>query len=286
MKFEWQCGRFLVDLSEPKVMGIVNVTPDSFSDGGAYSSSIQNSLNHAKQLLIDGADFLDVGGESTRPGSMAVGVEEEWARVEPILTELQKWHVPITLDTRHTIVMKRALDKGLADGINDVAALSDVGAVDLLSAHSDIGICLMHMQGLPESMQNQPNYQDVLNEVLGFLIARSQECFDAGIAKGRIVLDPGFGFGKTIEHNSQLMLHLDKLMQKSDLPWLIGVSRKRMLGEITGELIASERVGASVAAALASIARGAQIVRVHDVKETKQAVQVWQALGLFSNIVD
>jgi dihydropteroate synthase len=174
------------------------------------------------------------------------------------------------------------LEAELVDGINDVAALTDVGAVDLLAQYNNIGICLMHMQGLPDSMQVNPSYDDVLQEVGNYLLSRSQVCVDHGIQKSRLVLDPGFGFGKNLQHHIILMQNLDTMIKQSDFPWLIGVSRKRMLGEITGEDQASERVGASVAAALASIARGAHIVRVHDVKETKQAVQVWQAMGVFN----
>ncbi len=282
MSNRWQCGRFLINLNEPQVMGIVNTTPDSFSDGGTYSKNIASSLAHAEKLVKEGVDILDVGGESTRPGSLAIGHDEEWSRVAPILRELRQWQIPITLDTRHTVVMQKALEAELVDGINDVAALTDVGAVDLLAQYNNIGICLMHMQGLPDSMQVNPSYDDVLQEVGNYLLSRSQVCVDHGIQKSRLVLDPGFGFGKNLQHHIILMQNLDTMIKQSDFPWLIGVSRKRMLGEITGEDKASERVGASVAAALASIARGAHIVRVHDVKETKQAVQIWQAMGVFN----
>ncbi len=279
MAINWQCGRFLIDLVEPKVMGIVNTTPDSFSDGGTYSQNVSGSLHHAEQLLKNGADILDIGGESTRPGSQSITTEEEWSRVAPILEEIYTWKVPLTLDTRHTVVMEKALAAGWVDGINDVAALTDKGAVELLAKYADIGICLMHMKGLPESMQDNPHYEDLIQEISLYLKERVLVCEQAGIAAERLTLDPGFGFGKDLQHNRLLMQHLHTMILSSDLPWLIGVSRKRMLGEITGESIASERVGASVAAALLSVIKGAKIVRVHDVKETKQAIQIYQSMG-------
>lgn len=279
--YQWQCGRFTLDLAEPKVMGIVNVTPDSFSDGGTYSQSVQMALQHAEQLLKEGAEILDIGGESTRPGSAYVAPETEWARVAPVLEELARWQVPLSLDTRRTAVMAQALDKGWADIINDVAALTDEGAVEVLAQHPQIGICLMHMQGLPETMQQNPQYQDVVGEVVRYLNERVAACTDAGIARERIILDPGFGFGKTLQHNIALMQHLGGFFQVADLPLLIGVSRKRMIGELSGEADAAKRVHGSVAAALAAVARGAQVIRVHDVKATADAVKVWQAFGVF-----
>ena len=276
----WQAGRFEIGLDKPKIMGIVNLTPDSFSDGGMYSQNAQTALAHAEQLLKEGADILDIGGESTRPGADYVSPEEEWARVEPVLAEVAGWGVPISLDTRRTVIMEKALALGGVDIINDVAALNDEGAVELLARQSDTGICLMHMQGLPKNMQINPKYQDVVGEVARYLKARSAECIAAGIAPQRIILDPGFGFGKTLQHNIALMRHLPELMAETGFPLLIGVSRKRMIGELTGEAEAAERVHGSVAAALASVARGAQIVRVHDVKATADALKVWDALGI------
>ena len=275
----WQAGRFEIGLDKPKIMGIVNLTPDSFSDGGVYSQNAQTALAHAEQLLKEGADILDIGGESTRPGADYVSPEEEWARVEPVLAEVAGWGVPISLDTRRTVIMEEALALGVVDIINDVAALTDEGAVELLARQSDTGICLMHMQGLPENMQINPKYQDVVGEVARYLKARSAECIAAGIAPQRIALDPGFGFGKTLQHNIALMRHLPELMAETGFPLLIGVSRKRMIGELTGQANAAERVHGSVAAALASVARGAQIMRVHDVKATADALKVWNALG-------
>ncbi|HGL9171480.1 TPA: dihydropteroate synthase [Neisseria gonorrhoeae] len=276
----WRAGRFEIGLDKPKIMGIVNLTPDSFSDGGAYSQNAQTALAHAERLLKEGADILDIGGESTRPGADFVPPEEEWARVEPVLAEAAGWGVPVSLDTRRTVVMEKALALGGIDIINDVAALTDEGAVELLARQADTGICLMHMRGVPETMQDNPKYQDVVGEVARYLKTRSETCVAAGIAPQRITLDPGFGFGKNLQHNIALMRHLPELMAETGLPLLIGVSRKRMIGELAGEADAAARVHGSVAAALASVARGAQIVRVHDVKATADALKVWEALGV------
>lgn len=275
----WQAGRFQLDLSTPKIMGIVNVTPDSFSDGGTYSAEVSGAIQHAERLLQQGADILDIGGESTRPHAAYVSPEEEWARVAPILQVLHTWQVPISLDTRRTVIMQRALEQGWVDIINDVQALEDEGAVDLLAQYPTIGACLMHMQGLPQTMQDNPHYQDVVCEVSRYLKQRLAVCEQAGIARERMVLDVGFGFGKTLEHNVLLMQHLDDLLQECDAPLLVGVSRKRMIGDLTGETVPSKRVHGSVAAALAAVARGAQIIRVHDVKATVDAIKVWQAVG-------
>ncbi|HEZ1581110.1 TPA: dihydropteroate synthase [Neisseria meningitidis] len=276
----WQAGRFEIGLDKPKIMGIVNLTPDSFSDGGAYSQNAQTALAHAERLLKEGADILDIGGESTRPGADYVSPEEEWARVEPVLAEVAGWGVPVSLDTRRTVVMEKALALGGIDIINDVAALTDEGALELLACQADTGICLMHMRGLPETMQDNPKYQDVVGEVARYLKTRSETCVAAGIAPQRITLDPGFGFGKNLQHNIALMRHLPELMAETGLPLLIGVSRKRMIGELTGETDAAARVHGSVAAALAAVARGAKIVRVHDVKATADALKAWEALGI------
>ncbi|HEZ5036166.1 dihydropteroate synthase [Neisseria meningitidis] len=276
----WQAGRFKIGLDKPKIMGIVNLTPDSLSDGGAYSQNAQTALAHAERLLKEGADILDIGGESTRPGADYVSPEEEWARVAPVLAEVVGWGVPVSLDTRHTVVMEKALALGGIDIINDVAALTDEGALELLACQADTGICLMHMQGLPKNMQINPKYQDVVGEVARYLKARAAECIAAGIAPQRITLDPGFCFGKTLQHNITLMRHLPELMAETGYPLLIGVSRKSMIGELTGETDAAARVHGSVAAALAAVARGAKIVRVHDVKATADALKAWEALGI------
>lgn len=279
----WQAGRFEIGLDKPKIMGIVNLTPDSLPDGGVYSQNAQNAqtaLAHAERLLKEGADILDIGGESTRPGADYVSPEEEWARVESVLAEVAGWGVPVSLDTRRTVIMEKALALGGVDIINDVAALNDEGAVELLARQADTGICLMHMQGVPKTMQINPKYQDVVGEVARYLKARSAECIAAGIAPQRITLDPGFGFGKTLQHNIALMRYLPELMEETGLPLLIGVSRKSMIGELTGEADAAARVHGSVAAALAAVARGAKIVRVHDVKATADALKAWEALGI------
>ncbi|HFC8540331.1 TPA: dihydropteroate synthase [Neisseria lactamica] len=276
----WQAGRFEIGLDKPKIMGIVNLTPDSLSDGGAYSQNAQTALVHAERLLKEGADILDIGGESTRPGADYVSPEEEWARVAPVLAEVVGWGVPVSLDTRHTVVMEKALALGGIDIINDVAALTDEGALELLACQADTGICLMHMQGLPKNMQINPKYQDVVGEVARYLKARAAECIAAGIAPQRITLDPGFCFGKTLQHNITLMRHLPELMAETGYPLLIGVSRKSMIGELTGETDAAARGHGSVAAALAAVARGAKIVRVHDVKATADALKAWEALGI------
>ena len=274
----WQAGRFRIDLSAPKIMGIVNLTPDSFSDGGTYSRSARTALAHAERLLAEGAHILDIGGESTRPGAAHVPPEEEWVRLQPVVEEIAKWNVPLSVDTRRSTIMQRLLGDGLADIINDISALEDNGAIELLAAYPSTGICLMHMQGLPETMQNNPQYQNVVAEVAGYLKARAQACRAAGIRSERIVLDPGIGFGKNLQHNIQLMRHLPDLQAQTGLPLLVGVSRKRMIGEITGEAEPAQRIHGSVAAALYAAERGAAILRVHDVKATADALKVWQAL--------
>ena len=278
MQTIWQTARFALDLSTPKIMGIINLTPDSFSDGGTYSRSFQAALKHAEQLLKDGADMLDVGGESTRPNADFVSPEAEWQRVQPILTELAHWDVPISLDTRRASVMRSALERGWADVINDVQGLEDAGAVEAV-AQSRVGVCLMHMKGLPENMQNNPQYGNIAAEVAQYLDARAAACLAAGIAAERLVLDVGFGFGKTLAHNIALMQQLNCLPLQHDLPQLVGVSRKSMIGAITGREVPAERVAGSIAAALFAVQQGAKIVRVHDVKETRDALNVWQALN-------
>lgn len=275
----WQCGRFQIDLAQPKIMGIVNLTPDSFSDGGSYSTSLTLALKHAEQLLKDGADILDIGGESSRPGSDFVSPQDEWKRIEPVLTELVTWNVPLTVDTRRTWVMRQLLEQQLADGINDIQALEDAGAVDLLAQQQNIGVCLMHMQGQPENMQHNPEYQDVVTEVGQYLQQRVSVCNQAGIERSRLTIDPGFGFGKSLQHNIALMQHFADWHAAAGCPVLIGVSRKTMIGLLTDETEPRQRVVGSVVAAVAAVARGAAIIRVHDVRETRQGLQVWAALG-------
>lgn len=276
----WQAGRFQIEWDCPKVMGIVNVTPDSFSDGGCYSDSVHAAIAHARCLLDEGADILDIGGESTRPNAEAVSLEEEWLRVAPILRELSQWQVPISLDTRRTEIMSRALQAGWVDIINDVQALEDEGAVALLARYPSVGICLMHMQGLPENMQNNPNYHNVVQEVAAYLLERANVCQQAGIARERLLGDVGFCFGKTLRHNIDLFRGLREVERLCGLQQLVGVSRKSMIGELSGVEQANQRVMGSVAAALFAVQQGAKVIRVHDVRETVEALKVWQALSV------
>lgn len=275
----WQCGRFQLSLQQPKIMGIVNLTPDSFSDGGHYNHSIVAALKHAEQLLSDGADILDIGGESTRPGSAYVSAQDEWRRIEPVLRELITWNIPITVDTRRAWVMQRLIDQQLTDGINDIQALEDEDAVTVLASVEKMGICLMHMQGQPETMHLHPIYEDVVLEVGQYLQRRVAVCEQAGIDRRRITIDPGFGFGKTQQHNIMLMQHFHEWQSLAACPALIGISRKKTIGTLTNEKDPEQRVTGSVVAAIAAIARGASIVRVHDVRATKQGLQVWAAMG-------
>ena len=267
------CGRFTLSLERPLVMGIVNVTPDSFSDGGRHARPDQ-ALDHALKLVRDGADILDIGGESTRPDAAPVTVQQEMDRVLPLLERLRDIGVPLSLDTRHTVVMQAGLAIGV-DLINDVAALEDDGAVARL-AGSDAAVCLMHKQGEPQNMQHDPSYQrDVVDEVQAYLTERVAVCIAAGIGRERLLVDPGFGFGKTVDHNYALLAHLDRFATIA--PVLAGLSRKTMLGAVTGIAEPAARVSASVAGALIAAGRGAAILRVHDVRETCEALAGWRA---------
>ena len=270
------CGRFSLSLEQPLVMGILNVTPDSFSDGGHFHH-LDRALFHAEQMLKDGADILDIGGESTRPNAPYVSPEEEQDRVMPVLERLAALGVPLSLDTRRTSVMRVALAAGAVDLINDVSALEDDGALPLLAA-ANVAVCLMHKQGNPDSMQLKPQYQDVVTDVGDYLQYRVGLCLRAGMSVERLLADPGFGFGKTLTHNLDLLRSLPRLETMAGVPLLVGISRKSMLGQITGEVQADQRLGASVAAALVAAQSGAKVIRVHDVKATKQALQLWQAL--------
>lgn len=270
------CGRFTLDLSRPLVMGILNVTPDSFSDGGRFNR-LEDALRRAEAMLAEGADILDIGGESTRPGAPFVSPQEEMVRVLPVLEKLRDLGAPLSLDTRRAEVMREALALGAVDLINDVSALEDEGALPL-AASSRAAICLMHKQGNPDTMQDKPQYQDVVAEVADYLQRRVALCIEAGVARERLLVDPGFGFGKTLEHNLALLKRLDEIERIAGVPQLVGLSRKSMLGAITGEAAPAERLGASVAAALEAARRGAAVIRVHDVKATRQALQLWQAL--------
>jgi dihydropteroate synthase len=268
------CGRFELDLSRPQVMGIVNVTPDSFSDGGQHVR-LDAAIAHARKLVAEGADMLDIGGESTRPGSESVPEAEELRRVVPLVEALTSLNVPLSIDTCKPAVMRAALHAG-ADMINDIMALQADGAVAAVQSFPGCGLCIMHMQGEPRSMQAAPVYDNVVEDIARFLRDRVAALRLAGIDTRRIVLDPGFGFGKTVEQNYQLLRELPRLGEIG-LPILAGMSRKSMIGALTGRLPA-ERTAGSVAAAIAAIARGAAIVRVHDVAQTVDAFKVWQAV--------
>jgi dihydropteroate synthase len=257
----------------PLIMGIVNVTPDSFSDGGLYISA-ENALHHALQLIEQGADLIDIGGESTRPGSNQVSVDEEMLRIMPIVEALVERNVPVSVDTSKPEVMRAAIAAGAAM-INDVNALRAEGALEAVAA-GGAAACLMHMQGEPRSMQAQPHYKDVVAEVKDFLRQRLDAAAAAGIPRERLVIDPGFGFGKTLKHNIELLRHLERFTDMN-VPLLVGLSRKSMLGKITGNEV-GDRVHASVAAALLAVAKGASIVRVHDVKATRDALAVYNAV--------
>jgi dihydropteroate synthase len=272
----WQTTRFPLSLDRPLVMGIVNVTPDSFSDGGQHAGPAQ-ALAHARQLLAEGADILDIGGESSRPGAPVLDADEEWGRIEPVLREAVSWHVPISVDTCKPEVMRRALDLG-ADIINDIHALEAPGAMDVVVAHGRCGICLMHMVGIPQTMQEQAQYTDVVATVASHLGQRLAQALAAGIAPERLCLDPGIGFGKTPAHNLALLRRQADLLTLGR-PVLVGWSRKSTLGQLTGRPV-GQRLAASLAAALASVAHGASIVRVHDVAETVDALKVWHEAGM------
>ena len=272
----WQTSRFRIDLTRPRVMGIVNVTPDSFSDGGRYAQA-DAARAHCDRLVEQGADILDIGGESTRPGSRLPDTAEQLARVLPVLRHAVTLGVPVSVDTADPVVMGEALALGV-DILNDVRALQAPGTLAVVAAHAAAGVCLMHMQGEPGSMQVAPHYDndDVVAAVAAFLAERRDAALAAGVARERIVLDPGIGFGKTPEHNLALARQQHRLLQLG-CPLLLGWSRKSTLGQLTGRPVA-ERVAASVAAALAAVHRGAAIVRVHDVAETVDALKVWRAL--------
>ncbi len=266
-------GAFRLSLDRPLIMGIVNVTPDSFSDGGRLDSATA-AVDHALKLAEEGADILDVGGESTRPGAAFVPSDEEMRRVLPVIAALVGRGLVVSVDTRKPEVMRAALDAGAAM-VNDVMALRQPGALETL-AGSQAAVCLMHMQGEPQTMQQAPHYADVVVEVGKFLHDRVAACEAAGIARERIVIDPGFGFGKTLEHNLVLLKQLRELTQLG-VPLLAGMSRKSMLGALTGRGV-GEREFAGVAAHLLAIARGARIVRVHDVAAMRDALAIWNAV--------
>jgi dihydropteroate synthase len=269
----FRCGRFCFELDRPLVMGIVNVTPDSFSDGGRYLG-VEAAIEHALALREAGADILDIGGESTRPGAQPVSVDAELERVIPVVEGLRDAGVALSVDTMKPEVMRAALAAG-ADMINDVNALRGPGALEAVAA-SSAGVCLMHMQGEPRTMQLEPHYGDVVAEVAAFLTARVEAAVAAGVGRERILVDPGFGFGKDLGHNLALFKHLRRFADIA--PVLVGVSRKSMLGAITGRST-HERLIPSVTATLLAVRNGARVVRVHDVRETIDALKIWQVLG-------
>ena len=271
----WQTSRFSIDLARPRVMGIVNVTPDSFSDGGQHAST-QAALSHCEQLIRDGADILDIGGESTRPGSPVVPLEAELDRVLPVVREAVRLGVPVSVDTYKPEVMRAVLELG-ADIINDIWALRQGDALQVVAHHPACGVCLMHMHRDPQTMQVAPMTGDVLPAVADFLRDRAEALRTQGVAPQRITLDPGIGFGKTVEQNFALLARQTSLLSLG-YPLLAGWSRKSSLGAVTGRELAVERVSASVAAALLAVERGARVVRVHDVRETVDALRVWQAV--------
>lgn len=270
----WQTSRFALQLARPRVMGIVNATPDSFSDGGRHAGAAA-ALRHCEQLLKDGADILDIGGESTRPGSPPVPLQEELDRVLPVVQGAVRLGVPVSVDTYKAQVMQAVLDLG-ADIINDIWALRQPGAAEVVARHGRCGVCLMHMHGEPASMQLSPLQGDAVPQVLQFLKHSAQALQGLGVEKARIVLDCGIGFGKTVEQNFALLARQDELLA-AGYPLLAGWSRKSSLGSVTG-LAVDERLAPSVAAAVLAVEQGARIVRVHDVRETVAALAVWQAM--------
>jgi len=272
-----QCGKYNFDLSHPLVMGILNVTPDSFSDGGQHYL-LDDALRHAEQMLSAGAKIIDVGGESTRPGASAVELQQEIDRTIPVIEKITaNLDVAVSIDTSKAAVMREAVSVG-AGMINDVMALQAEGALQVAAQTDDsIAICLMHMQGQPRTMQQNPTYDDVVEDVNNFLLQRIDCCKQAGISSSRLVVDPGFGFGKSLSHNLQLLKNLERFLQ-TGCTVLAGISRKSMIGALLDNAVASDRVVGSVAAALIAYQKGARIIRVHDVKETVDALKIAHAV--------
>ncbi|SFM18152.1 dihydropteroate synthase [Rugamonas rubra] len=277
MPAQFQFGRFNFPLqgegARARVMGILNVTPDSFSDGGRHGE-LEFAISHAEQMLLEGADIIDVGGESSRPGAPPVALDEELRRVMPVLYALRDCGKPISLDTYKPQLMREAVIAGV-DMINDINAFRAPGAIEAVR-DSDCALCIMHMQSAPQTMQLQPAYADVVAEVLAFLRQRVEALTAAGIERRRLCVDPGFGFGKTVEHNYALLKAGRQLVDELGLPLLAGLSRKSMIGAVTGKPV-EQRLAGSLAGALAAVAHGASIVRVHDVAETVDALKVWRA---------
>ncbi len=282
----FECGRYrfpmkvantngLKTVFKPLVMGILNVTPDSFSDGGKFQS-LDHAITHAEQMIEDGVDIIDIGGESSRPGATPLPLDEELKRVIPLIYALRDCGKPISIDTYKPEVMREAIIAG-ADMINDIRGFDSVEARAVV-ADSDVGLCVMHMQKSPETMQEQPSYQNVTQEVIAFLRERCDQLMAVGVEKNRLSIDPGFGFGKTLEHNIELLQNIGLIREELGLPVLAGISRKTMIGSLTGKPV-ERRMAGSLAAALAAMAQGARILRVHDVAETVDAIRVWQAVN-------
>jgi dihydropteroate synthase len=277
MPTTWRCGRFLFDFTKrqyPIVMGILNATPDSFSDGGMFRTS-QDAIAQAERMIANGVDLIDIGGESTRPGAEPVALQEELDRVLPVIEALKNCGVALSIDTYKAETMRQALHAGV-DCVNDVWALRQEGAVNAVLENSNCGIVLMHMQRDPLTMQFDPEYQDVIAEVSLFLQERAQALIAAGVNANRIAIDPGFGFGKSLEHNLNMLKNF-AAFSSLGFPVLAGISRKSMLGKLTGK-DTNERIAPSVAAAIMAADRGARIVRVHDVPETVDAFKLWGAI--------
>ncbi|MDH5189936.1 MAG: dihydropteroate synthase [Gammaproteobacteria bacterium] len=259
-----------IDTSQPVVMGILNVTPDSFSDGGKFDA-VNKAVDHACQMNAEGAGIIDIGGESTRPGAEPVSVQQEIDRVIPVIESLSKeLNTPISIDTSKPEVMREAIKAG-ASMVNDVYALRAEGAIEAV-AETAVPVCLMHMQGEPRTMQKEPHYKNVITEIKAFLLKRTEACIQAGIARDRIMIDPGFGFGKTLQHNLLLLKHMEALVD-TGFPVLVGVSRKSMFGQLLG-LGVDERLHAGLAAATVAVMKGARIIRTHDIKPTVEALKL------------
>jgi dihydropteroate synthase len=264
-------------LSKVKVMGILNVTPDSFSDGGQFTC-FDTALKQVEQMIEDGVDIIDIGGESTRPGAVDVSVKDEIVRVIPLLKAIKsRFNINVSIDTSKSEVMSEAIIYG-ADMINDVRALQNNGCLDIV-AQSDIGVCLMHMQGMPRTMQENPQYNDIIDDILEFFMQRIKECEQSGISKERLILDPGFGFGKTLAHNYEVLAKLDQF-KALGLPVLAGVSRKSMIGNLLNRDV-NERLAGSLAAAIVAVQQGANIIRVHDVRESVDVINVLKTVAQY-----
>ncbi len=272
-----QCGRYRLPISgdafRPIVMGVLNVTPDSFSDGGQFAA-LDGALSHAERMIADGVDIIDIGGESTRPGAPPVSIDDELRRIMPVIYALRDCGKPLSVDTRRPRVMREALAAG-ADMINDIEGFRDPDSLAAVS-DSDCALCIMHMKGDPQTMQRAPHYDDLFAEVRDFLLERAAEAERLGIRRQRLCVDPGYGFGKTVEHNLRLLAWQAELQQAIGLPLLAGLSRKSTIGHLTGKPV-EQRMAGSVGAALVAAMNGARIVRVHDVAETVDALKVWDA---------